>query len=87
MSNSIRKKAATLEIGSVIYDIDGEDRLGLGKGVITKLKSDGFLVKFPNKDLPMHMNIELNLWDRAGKRGARRCLLEEEYKKMEEGEI
>jgi len=77
--HSIRKKALSLQIGSVIYDVDGQDRQGLGKGIVTDIKNNFFYVKFEQKELPMMMNIELFLYDRAGIAGSKRCYLEEEY--------
>lgn len=79
----IREKANSLNIGDIIYDVDGKDRLGLGKGFVTDMKNNFFFVKFESKDLPMMMNIELFLYDRAGVKGSRRCYLENEITRNE----
>lgn len=77
---SIRNLANSLKIDDEIIDIDGEDREGLGIGKIVKITPNGnfFFVKFENSKLPIIMNIELFLFDRAGVRGSKRCYLKKE---------
>lgn len=75
---SIRKKYLSLKLNSIVYDVDGEDRKGNGKGVVTKISEEFISVKFQNKSLPMFMNKELFLYDRAGRKGSKRCYIENE---------
>jgi len=78
---SFRNKGISLPIkyffkeGDTVYDIDGEDRKGWGKGVITGVgdRVDVLRVKFPVKNLPVLINGNLFVYDRAGKKGAVRC--------------
>lgn len=62
-----------LEIGDLLFDIDGKDRMGLGVGIVKDKKSSYLSVKFSCKTFPIFVNNCLFCYDRAGKKGSIRC--------------
>lgn len=75
------KKFEEAQVGDIIVDIDGKDRVGFGKGEITAISEDKdfSFVKFEKKELLiLVVNNKLKTYDRAGETGTKRCYFEEE---------
>ncbi len=67
-----------LKIGDLLFDIDGEDREGLGIGTIENKTDSSMFVKFLSKELPVFVNNCLFCYDRAGMKGSSRCYSHQE---------
>lgn len=67
-----------LKVGDLLFDIDGEDRKGLGVGIIEDKKPSFVSVKFSSKELPIFVNNCLFCYDRAGVKGSSRCYSHQE---------
>lgn len=72
-----------LKINDYIYDLNGEDSQGLGRGKVVKFSdSKTFIfVKFKDGKNNVLFNEYLFRFDRAGKKGSRRALTEKEFNK------
>ena len=70
-----------LKINDYIYDLNGEDSQGLGKGQVIKFNDSKtfFFVKFEEKENDVLFNEYLFRFDRAGIKGSRRALTEKEF--------